>query len=129
MITSTKAVKAEVDTTAEYQTLSSQKCQLSGHIVLLMDILSVIFSRINKILQNNFIWKYSIALKFTFLRDIFNGACLLNQLIDYWRPCSPCENLFFKSIAWLSMYNIFLQHSVNTGARSVVLDFSPCLFS
>ena len=60
---------AEVDIMARHRTLSGRKCQLSDHILLLLDVLSVTFSRINKILQNNFVWKYSIALKFTFRRE------------------------------------------------------------
>ena len=64
--TSNQKLNAEVDITARRRTLSGRKCQFSGHNSLLLDILSITFSRINKILQNKFIWKYSIAFLFIY---------------------------------------------------------------
>ena len=49
----------EVDITTVHQTLSSQKCQLSGYILPLLDILSVTFSKINKLFSTGYLSKSS----------------------------------------------------------------------
>ena len=46
----------KVDITTMHQTLSSQKCQLSGYILPLLDIMSVTFSRTNKLFSTGYLF-------------------------------------------------------------------------